>query len=69
MVSEELPQVYILEGHGEADLPASFQEQIEKENIETNTLSLLTVDAIPKDADCVIIYAPERLREVKTIYH
>lgn len=59
VVSEELPQVYILEGHGEADLPASFQEQIEKENIETNTLSLLTVDAIPEDADCVIIYAPE----------
>ena len=59
VVSEELPQVYILEGHGEADLPASFQEQIEKENMETNTLSLLTVDAIPEDADCVIIYAPE----------
>ncbi|MDE6995336.1 MAG: GldG family protein, partial [Lachnospiraceae bacterium] len=59
VVSEELPQAYILEGHGEADLPASFQEQIEKENIETNTLSLLTVDAIPEDADCVMIYAPE----------
>ena len=59
VVSEELPQIYILEGHGEADLPASFQEQIEKENIETNTLSLLTVDAIPEDADCVMIYAPE----------
>lgn len=25
VVSEELPQVYILEGHGEASLPASFQ--------------------------------------------
>lgn len=59
VVSEELPQVYILEGHGEADLPASLQEQIEKENMETNTLSLLTVDAIPEDADCVMIYAPE----------
>ena len=59
VISEELPQVYILEGHGEADLPASFQEQIEKENMETNTLSLLTVDAIPEDADCVMIYAPE----------
>ena len=59
VISEELPQVYILEGHGEADLPASFQEQIEKENMETNTLSLLTVDAIPEDADCAIIYAPE----------
>ena len=59
VVSEELPQVYILEGHGEADLPASFQEQLKKENMETNTLSLLTVDAIPEDADCVMIYAPE----------
>ena len=59
VVSEELPQVYILEGHGEAGLPASFQEQIEKENMETNTLSLLTVDTIPEDADCVMIYAPE----------
>lgn len=59
VVSEELPQVYILEGHGEADLPASLQDQIEKENMETNTLSLLTVDAIPEDADCVMIYAPE----------
>ena len=59
VVSEELPQAYILEGHGEADLPASFQEQIEKENMETESLSLLTVDAIPEDADCLIIYAPE----------
>ena len=59
VVSEELPQVYILEGHGEAELPASFREQIEKENMETNTLSLLTVDAVPEDADCVMLYAPQ----------
>lgn len=58
VVNEEFPQVYILEGHGEAELPASFREQIEKENLETNSLSLLTVDAIPEDADCVMIYAP-----------
>lgn len=59
VVSEELPQVYVLEGHGEASLPVSFREQIEKENMETNALSLLTVDTIPEDADCVMIYAPE----------
>ena len=59
MTSEEYPQVYILEGHGEAELPASFAEQIEKENMETNTLSLLTVDEIPEEADCIVIYAPE----------
>ena len=59
VVSEEFPQLYILEGHEEADLPASFQEQIEKENMETQALSLLTVDTIPEDADCLVIYAPE----------
>ena len=48
VVTEDLPQLYVLEGHGEAELPATFADQIEKANIETNTLSLLTVDAIPE---------------------
>ena len=58
VVTEELPQLYVLEGHGEQELPDSFREQIEKENIEINTLSLLTVDEIPEEADCILIYAP-----------
>ena len=58
VVTDELPQLYLLEGHGEQDLPATFSDQIEKENIEQNTLSLLTVDAVPEDADCVMIYEP-----------
>ena len=58
VVSEELPQIYLLEGHGEAELPATFSDQIEKENMELHTISLLTADAIPEDADCVMIYAP-----------
>jgi len=58
VVSEELPQLYLLEGHGEAELPSSFREQIEKENMEVNSLSLLTVDEIPEDAACVVIYSP-----------
>ncbi len=59
VVSEELPKVYVLEGHGEAELPASFREQIEKENMELQSFSLLTSDGIPEDAACVLIYAPE----------
>jgi len=58
VVSEDLPQLYILEGHGEEELPATFAEQIEKENIETHSFSLLNVDEIPEDADAVAIYAP-----------
>lgn len=58
VVSEELPQIYVLEGHGEAELPSTLSDQIEKENMEVNTLSLLTVDEIPEEADCILIYAP-----------
>jgi ABC-2 type transport system permease protein len=58
VVNEDLPQLYVLEGHGESGLPPAFSEQIEKENIEINTFSLLTVDSIPEEADCVMIYAP-----------
>ena len=58
VVTEDLPQLYVIEGHGEQELPDNFKEQIEKENIETNTLSLLTVDEIQEDADALLIYEP-----------
>ncbi|MGN0422625.1 MAG: GldG family protein [Lachnospiraceae bacterium] len=58
VVNEEQPQLYMLEGHGEAELPESFSEQIEKENIELNTFSLLNEDSVPEEADCILIYAP-----------
>ncbi|MCU6763002.1 gliding-associated putative ABC transporter substrate-binding component GldG [uncultured Roseburia sp.] len=59
VVNEEQPQLYLLEGHGEAELPSTFSQQIEKENIEVSDLSLLTVDKVPEEADAVMIYAPE----------
>jgi len=58
VTSEKLPQLYVLEGHGEAELPSAFRDQIEKDNIQINTLSLLKVDSIPEDADAIMIYAP-----------
>lgn len=59
VVSEEFPQIYVLEGHGEQELPATFSDQITKENIEMTSFSLLNVEEIPEDADCVLIYAPQ----------
>ncbi len=58
VTTEDLPQLYVLEGHGEGEFPATFSEQIEKANIEVNTLSLLNVDEIPEEADALVIYAP-----------
>lgn len=58
VVSTELPKLYLLEGHGESALPEGFQEQLEKENVEMENLSLLTVDEVPEDAAALMLYAP-----------
>lgn len=58
VVTEELPLLYVLEGHGEASLSESFSQAVEKDNIQTAQLSLLTVEQVPEDADAVLIHAP-----------
>lgn len=58
VVSTQLPILYTLEGHGETALPDTFASQLEKENVETESLSLLNVDEIPEDAAALMIYAP-----------
>ncbi len=58
VVSEDLPLVYLLEGHGETELPSTFADQIKKDNIETAQLSLLSLETVPEDADCVLVYGP-----------
>ena len=58
VTKEELPQLYVLEGHGESELPSAFRGEIEKENMEIHTFSLLNVDSVPEEADCIMIYAP-----------
>lgn len=58
VVSEELPKLYVLEGHGEAELPETFAKQIERENMETESFSLLNEDIVPEDADAILLYAP-----------
>ena len=59
VVTEDLPKIYVLEGHGEGELPTTFSDAVEKENIESVSLSLLNVDQIPEDADAIMIYAPQ----------
>ena len=59
VVSDDLPQVYVLSGHGEAELGSALQEQLERENMETVSFSLLNVEEIPEEADCILINAPE----------
>ena len=58
VVSEDLPQIYMTTGHEEAELSSTFTNAIERENMETVEFSLLTVDEIPEEADCILINSP-----------
>lgn len=59
VVSDELPKIYRLEGHGEQELPTEFSKQLTRENMELDTFSLLNSDSVPEDADALLIYAPQ----------
>ncbi|MDE5700080.1 MAG: Gldg family protein [Lachnospiraceae bacterium] len=58
-ISENMPKIYMIAGHNEYTLDAGFQTAIEKENIETETINLMNYDAVPEDAECILIHAPE----------
>lgn len=60
VTSEDLPILYTLTGHQEMDLSSDLTSLIEKANIETQELNLVTEDAVPEDADCLMIYAPAK---------
>lgn len=56
---EDLPKLYTLTGHGEADLTSTFQSAVEGQNVEVESLSLLTQESVPEDADCLLLNGPE----------
>lgn len=59
VVTEDLPMVYRLQGHGEAELPSGFSDSVDQANIQLNTLTLLSTNQVPEDADAVLIYDPQ----------
>lgn len=59
VVSDNIPKVYTLTGHGEGSISSAFSDAVDKENIEMEDLSLLTLEAVPEDAGCVMIYSPQ----------
>jgi ABC-2 type transport system permease protein len=64
VTSDNLPVMYMLEGHNEENLSDSLQQEIEKENITVQSLSLVTSESIPEDCNCLLIYAP--LKDIST---
>ena len=59
VVSTDLPQVYLLSGHGEAEPSQTLSDELQRSNYETvSDFSLLNVDSIPEDCDLLLINAP-----------
>lgn len=59
VTNETLPKIYTLTGHGESSLSSDFQTAVEKQNMELEEISLLTVTEVPEDASCIFMYAPQ----------
>lgn len=60
VTTDDMPKIYVVGGHEELALEGDFAQTIQKKNIAYEELSLLTVDAVPEDAQALIINAPVR---------
>ncbi|MCF0134153.1 MAG: GldG family protein [Blautia sp.] len=58
--SDALPIMYVVSGHGEGDFSEEMKDSVEKGNIEMQDLNLVTVESIPEDADCVMLFGPQK---------
>lgn len=58
VISDDMPKLYQICGHGELALSGEIQTSIEKENIELASLNLMDCVTIPDDAAGIIITAP-----------
>ena len=66
--SGELPTLYVLTGHNELTLDDAMTRAIEKENVAIESLNLITADAVPDDAGCLLIYSPTQdLSDAETV--
>ena len=59
VLSDDLPKVYLTEGHGEYSLSSSFTDALTKENVEYETINLMDYDTVPEDTACLIINGPQ----------
>lgn len=58
MDAEGLAVVYQITGHGEYSLSSAFTDALEKANIRLESLELFNEEAVPEDAQAIIIHAP-----------
>ncbi len=55
---DDLPKTYFLTGHGETEMSSTYLSYYTAENIETETISILTLESVPEDASAVVLNVP-----------
>lgn len=58
VVTDNLPKAYYLSGHGETALSETQKQSFVDENIDLAELNLVSLAAIPEDADMLLCYLP-----------
>lgn len=59
VTSEELPNIYVVQGHQEDELSDTFNESLEKMNVNIEIISTLKAKSIPEDCDILYINSPK----------
>lgn len=59
VTTDNLPKMYVLQEHKEVSLDDTIKGYIEDTNVQTEDLSLIKEDAVPKDCDCLLISTPQ----------
>lgn len=57
--SDNLMKVYVLTGHDEPSMEATFTRALQKLNAQTEELNFLTESKVPDDASAVIVFGPQ----------
>lgn len=57
--SDNLMKVYVLTGHDEPSMEATFTRALQKLNAQTKELNFLTESKVPNDASAVIVFGPK----------
>lgn len=58
LMSDDQPTIYFLSGHSELSLDSTFESAVEKANLVTEELNLMTSESIPENAAAVMVFGP-----------
>ena len=59
VTTQDLPVMYMVEGHGEVAIADTLASSLAKVNVTTNTLATLTEESVPEDCSFLLINAPQ----------